>query len=377
MSNSYPIKRYIRPFEDAKKNMLDRAKRGSFPDTEYETVAKIFDRLTSLDRDAWASAFMATARPWHERGEEAEASGDFGAARTAFMRAYAYYRLGRYPTTNSPGKRMSYEKSVASFLCAAKYLDPPLERIEIPFTGRQGEGDRVVAYLRRPKTAARPPVLVAWGGIDGYKEDRICEPYLERGIAVLSMDNAGVGEAPIKGGNDGDRLFDAVFDWVRGRPDLDASRMAIQGSSTGGYWAAKLAHTRSDILSCAVNQGGCAHYAFTPEWIEKAQDGEYAYELAETLAYAFGREGFDDWAEWSPNLSLVKQGVLELRHAPLLCVNGRRDSIFPIEDHYLLFEYGDPKWGFFPDTGHMGKTPRTQGIIVDWLCARLGLATPA
>jgi hypothetical protein len=97
--------------------------------------------------------------------------------------------------------------------------------------------------------------------------------------------------------------------------------MAIQGSSTGGYWAAKLAHTRSDILSCAVNHGGCAHYAFTPEWIEKAQDGEYAYELAETLAYAFGREGFDDWVECA--------------------------------------------------------TPRTQGIIVDWLCARLGLATPA
>ncbi len=374
MPANHRIKRYIRPFEDAKKNMLDRAKRGTFANAEYETVAKVLDGLKSLDRDAWAHGFMEAARPWHERGEEAEARGDGAAARAAFMRAYAYYRLGRYPTTNSPGKRESYEKSVASFLRAAKYFDPPLEQFQIPFKGRAGEGNRIVANLRRPKNVAKPPILVAWGGIDGYKEDRVCEPYLARGIAVLSIDNAGVGEAPIKAGNDGDRHFDTVFDWVRGRADLDASRLAVQGSSTGGYWAAKLAHTRSDILRCAVNHGGCAHYAFTPEWIEKAQDGEYAYELAETLAYAFGREGFDDWVEWSPSLSLVKQGVLERRHVPLLCVNGKRDSIFPIEDHYLLFEYGDPKWGFFPDTGHMGNTPRTQAVIVDWLCARLGLA---
>ena len=122
-----------------------------------------------------------------------------------------------------------------------------------------------------------------------------------------------------------------------------------------------------------TNHGGCAHYAFTPQWIEKAQDGEYACELAETLAYAFGREGFEDWVEWSPNLSPVKQGVLERRHVPLLCVNGKRDTTSPIEDHYLLFEYGDPKWGYFPDTGHMGRTPSTEGIISDWICERLGL----
>jgi esterase FrsA len=216
-------------------------------------------------------------------------------------------------------------------------------------------------------------VLVSWGGIDGYKEDRVCEPYLERGIAVVSIDNAGVGEAPIKAGNDGDRHFDTVFDWVKTRADLDHSRLAIQGSSTGGYWGAKIAHTRTDILTCAINHGGCAHYAFTPQWIEKAQDGEYAFELAETLAYAFGRDGFEDWVQWSPAMSLINQGVLEKKHVPLLCVNGKKDSIFPIEDHYLLFEYGDPKWGYFPDTGHMGTTPRTQGLIVDWLCERLGL----
>lgn len=43
------------------------------------------------------------------------------------------------------------------------------------------------------------------------------------------------------------------------------------------------------------------------------------------------------------------------------------------QDHYLLFEHGDPKWGFFPPVGHMGNTPRTAGVIVDWLANQLGI----
>jgi dienelactone hydrolase len=248
-----------------------------------------------------------------------------------------------------------------------------LERVEIPFNARSGEGDRIIGYWRRPKKSGRVPAIVAWGGIDGYKEDRRPEAYLERGIAVLSIDNAGVGQSPIKGANDAERLFDTVFDWVQARADVDPRRMGIMGSSTGGYWSAKLAHTRRERIRCAVNHGGCSHHTFTPEWIEKAQHGEYAYELAETLAFAFlgGDAGFDDWVDYCPTLSLVTQDVLDQPCSPLLCVNGTKDTIFPIQDHYLLLEHGDPKWSFFPAVGHMGHTPRTAGVICDWVSERL------
>lgn len=369
----HQITRYVRPYAEARENMLDRARRGTFEFTEYAVVAGVLDRLTSLDREAWAEAFMEVARPYEERAQEAEARGDRAAAQEDYLRAYAYYRLGRYPTTNSPGRRASYMKSVENYLKAARWFDPPLERVEVPFPGRPGEGDRIIGYLRRPKTAARVPILVAWGGIDGYKEDRRAGPFLERGIAVLALDNAGVGQAPIKGSEDAERMFDAIFDWVAAREDVDAGRVAIQGNSTGGYWAAKLAHIRRDRVRCAVNHGGCAHFAFTPEWIEKAQHGEYAFELAETLAYAFGGDTFEEWVDYSPRLSLFTQDVLDQPCAPLLCVNGTQDSIFPIEDHYLLLEHGDPKWGFFPPVGHMGNTPRTPGVILEWIAARLGV----
>jgi esterase FrsA len=367
------IARYVRPYAEAKANMLERARKGTFEYTDYDVVAGVLDRLTSLDRDPWAAAFMAVARPYEASAQAAETRGDVAAARADYLRAFAYYRLGRYPTTNSAGRRTSYMKSVENYLKAARYFDPPLERVEIPFAGRPGEGDRIVGYYRRPPTAERVPILLAWGGIDGYKEDRRVEAYLARGIGVLALDNAGVGEAPIQGAADADRLWDTIFDWVAARDDVDAARVAIMGSSTGGYWAAKLAHTRRERVRCAVNHGGCTHFAFTPEWIEQAQHGEYAFELAETLSYAFLRGTFEEWVAESPKLSLLTQGVLDQPCAPLLCVNGTQDSIFPISDMYLLMEHGDPKWGFFPAVGHMGHTPRTAGVILDWICGQLGV----
>jgi dienelactone hydrolase len=369
------IKRYVRPYADARANMLERARKGMFDHALYEDVAAVLDRLTSLDHEAWAKAFMEAARPHEERAREAEDRGDAATAEREYLVAYSTYRLGRYPTTNSPSRRDAYEKTAACYLAAARYFDPPLERVEIPFAGRPGEGSTIVGLWRRPKVSGRVPVLVSWGGIDGYKEDRRAQPYLDRGIAVLAIDNAGVGHSPIRGADDGERLFDAVFDWVQARQDVDPARMAVHGASTGGYWATKLAHVRRDRIRCAVNHGGCAHHAFTPEWIEKAQDGEYAYELAETLAYAFyGPEAtFEDWLERSPELSLLRQGVLEQPCSPLLCVNGTRDTIFPIEDMWLLFEQGSPKTGFFPPVGHMGYTPRTVPLMVDWLAGQLGV----
>lgn len=369
----YQITRYVRPYAEAKDNMLDRARRGTFEHTEFSVVAGVLDKLTSLDRDGWSAAFGAVARPFEERALEAEAKGDLVAAQEDYLRAYAYYRIGRYPCPNSPGKRAVYEKSMENYLKAARWFDPPLEVVEIPFAGHAGEGDRIRAYFRQPGTDARTPVLISWGGIDGYKEDRRAGPYLDRGIALLVMDAPGVGQSPVAGSEDAERLWDPVFDWVAARGDLDASRVAIQGNSTGGYWATKVAHVRRDRVRCAVNHGGCAHFAFTPEWIERAQHGEYAYELAETLAAAFSRSTFDEWVEYCPRLSLLDQGVLDQPCAPLLCVNGTQDSIFPIQDHYLLFEHGDPKTGFFPPVGHMGNTPRTQGVIVDWMARQLGL----
>src|SRR2546421_4056759 len=189
----HTIKRYVRPIEEVREHIFERARgRGNptgnpFEHTEYELVRKAFDSLTSLDRDEWAAAFIEIARPFEEAAGYAEAAGDHAAAKENYLRAYGYYRAGRYPAPNSPGKRRSYLKCMENFLAAARYFHPPLQRVEMPFQGRPGEGASVVGYLRTPRATGPFPVVVAWGGIDGFKEERRTDAHLERGMATLAV----------------------------------------------------------------------------------------------------------------------------------------------------------------------------------------------
>ena len=361
-----------RPMDEVKKELLQRAKeqRNPFLYTIYEEVAPVIDQLRSVDREEWAQAFSALAVPHEGRAASAEASGDHAIAMKHYLIAYDCYHVARYPAPNSPGKLAAYRKSQEDFLKAARYFDPPLERVEMPFSGRPGEGSVSVGLLRKPKGVEKPAVVVIWGGIDAFKEERPTQPYLGAGLATLCIDMPGVADAPLAGSEDAERLWDAVFGWIDQRPDLNSRRIGIHGGSTGGYWASKVAHTHRERIRAAVNQGGPAHYAFTRDWIIKAQRGEYPFELAETLACAFGRTTAEEWLQYSPHLSLLDQGVLDRPCAPLLCVNGVNDSVFPIADMYLLLEHGTPKTARFFPGGHMGGG-NAQAVTVGWLKQQL------
>jgi esterase FrsA len=368
------ITRYVKTIEEVREDLLGRARVPTHPwppETDAETAERIFANIRSLDRDDWAEAFYAEARPFELRAAEAEAAGDRAAAQESYRRAYCYYRMARYPAPNSPGKLAAYKLSVEAFVKAARYLDPPLERVVMPFDNRPGENDTIIGYLRRPQVRGDTPVIVRWGGIDSFKEEWSSDSILTRNIAMLAIDMPGVGQAPLAGSEDAERMFGAVFDWIAQRPDLDPGRIGIIGGSTGGYWAAKVAHTHRDRIRAAVNWGGCAHYAFTPEWIEQAQHGEYAFELAETLACAFGLQTLEEWVEYAPGLSLLDQGILDEPCAPLLLVNGVNDTVFPIADMYLLLEHGNPKTARFYPTGHMARTPQTEPMVLDWIEEKL------
>jgi esterase FrsA len=363
-----------RPFEEVRQMMLERARmlRNPFEFTNYDEVAFVLSRLDSVDRNRWAQAFSSLAEPYEQRAVQAEARDDARGAMHNYLVAHNYCRVARYPAPNSPAKLLAYRRGQDNYLKAARYFDPPLERVEMPFQARQGEGSVSVGYLRKPNGLEPPPVVVLWGGIDSFKEERRGVEYLAAGLATLSIDMPGVGDAPLAGSEDAERLWDAIFDWIDTRPDLDRERTCLVGGSTGAYWSTKVAHTHRERIRAAVDHGGPTHLAFTPEWITQAQFGEYPFELAETLAYAFGRSTYEDWLEYSPRLSLLRQGILDRPCAPLLLVNGLSDSVFPIADMYLLLEYGDPKSARFFPGGHMGNTPQTIPTIIRWLHRHLG-----
>jgi pimeloyl-ACP methyl ester carboxylesterase len=267
---------------------------------------------------------------------------------------------------SSPAKKQCYAGVLRTFLKAVPYLDPPLERCEIPF-----EGKRVVGYLQIPKGAERPPVVMHWGGVDGWKEDRYTnnDVLLKMGIACFTIDMPGAGENPCLGQEpQAERTFSAAMDYLAMRQDIDGKRIACMGGSFGGYWAAKMAYVEPKRLRASIVWGGGVHYFFQEDWLRESTNAD-SYLMDHDIARCrlFGVNSIDELMKpWSA-LSLKDQGWLDKPSCPMLIVNGKNDLQTPIADLYILLEHGTPKSARVFPGGHMGQTPQTFPTIVDWL----------
>jgi esterase FrsA len=362
-----------RTLDDGRAWLLERLERDVHPFGGIDPAGarEAIDGLEGLDPESWAAAWGSLADRF---AAAAGATADPAAEREAWLQAYHASFLGRYPIPNHPAKERQYERARAFFLKATALDEPPIEVVEVPFAGRNGEGDRVRFYVMRPASVERPPVVMSWAGIDTWKEEmygRLGSLFRDRGLAALLVDMPGAGESPVLASRDAERQWTPVFDWLAEQDDLDGARCAAVGGSFGGYWAMKLAYTHRERLRCAVNWGGGVHITFTPEWQHKSRDASsYLMDLMAARARIFGGETFEDYVARCRELSLLDQGLLDQPSAPILLVNGRNDVQNSIDDIYLSLDHGDPKAARVFDGGHMGEGP-TVPTIASWVLAQL------
>ena len=65
----------------------------------------------------------------------------------------------------------------------------------------------------------------------------------------------------------------------------------------------------------------------------------------------------DEFLAYGRRLSLLDAGFLDKPSAPMLLVNGEKDTQQPIADLYLMMRHGDPKDAWVnPAGGHMGRS---------------------
>lgn len=373
-----PILDSAQSIDRLKNNLLDRldAHKAPFHEVDGKAARDAIARLTSSDPEAWASVWSDAALPFELRGKEREAAGDSKAAVDAYRSAYGLFHVGRYPSPIHPAKWDCYRRSVENYRAAGRYLTPPLEVVDLPFAGRPNEGKRVTFYIRRKLAASKQPVVIRWGGVDTWKEERTDynELMLAAGFASINIDMPGVGESPVLGSVDAERQYLALFDWIRTQDSLDAQRVVIVGMSYGGYWATKVAHTYPDRIAGAVNWGGGIDRFFSREWNLTSQSASsYLMDLSLTRARTVGASSYDEYIERVAGFSLVAQGVLDRPHAPMLVVNGRHDEQVPFDDMMLLLEHGQPKAARFFPGGHMGYGPQTFPTVLAWLKRAAGI----
>jgi len=345
-------------------------------DDAREALANIH----SLDRDEWAAAWSAIGDRYEKRAKSEEAAKNNDAARDDYFWAFKYYTAARWPVPNSSGKQKAYLNALAAFRNYGRFLDPPVEILHIPF-----EGKEIPGYIRLPKDVRPAPLVFMINGTDSRKEDEVQgrDPLFRSGIGVVAVDMPGTGESPVKADVGSERIFSRVLDYLATRPDVDSKRIVAWGVSYGGHWSANLAYIERVRLRGAVVQGGPVHDYYTAEWQKKSLGTpEYLFDLFAARAAIYGVESLDEFYAYGPRLSLKTQGFLGQPSAPMLVVNGEKDSQVPISDLYTLMQSsGSAKWSWVnPDGGHTGRSQEwpnsriAEEVITPWIKARLEVA---
>ncbi len=377
-----------RTLDEIKAEAIKRAENGMYPliGLDPADVKQAFAAIKTSDYDKWAAAFIAVGDRYMSEAKSLERT-DPAKANTDYVRAWRIYSFGRWPVPASPGKQRAYGKALEAFLAHAKFMDPPLEVLRIPF-----EGSEIVGYLRLPKNPQGPaPVVIAISGLDSRKED-LSENFsavIPHGIGFIGVDSPGTGQSPIKASATADREFSRVIDYLETRPEVDKTRIAVDGQSFGAYWATKLAILEHARLKAVVAQSPPVDAAFAHDFVINKTLGnrEYLFGLAPALMSIFeGAKSPEDLATALGKLSLVKQGLLGSPAgagkptAPMLIISGALDTQVPISDTYLLLSSGDlPKEAWInPQGGHLGRQVKVwpdpvifREVIIPWLERRL------
>jgi len=376
--------RHERTIDEIRIEAIHRAEVGQYPliGLDPADVKEAFESIHTSDKDEWAAGFMRVAdRYFNEAKSLEKAKADPMKANADYIRAWRLYSFGRWPIPASPGKQRSYEKALEAFLDHARFFDPPLEVVRIPF-----EGKEIIGYLRLPKNAKGPvPLVIAVNGLDSRKED-LTESFsaiLPFGIGYLAVDGPGTGQNPIKVSETADRMLSRVIDYAQSRPEIDKNRIAMHGVSWGAYWATKMAIVeRARLRGCSAQSPPVDKF-FQKEFLMNSLLGnrEYLFDQVPALMNILeGVHTLDEMGEYLPRMSLAGQGLLGKPMAPMLILAGVLDTQVPIDDEYLLLSQGDvPKEAWInPHGGHLGRQvgvwpdPRIfKEVIIPWLVKTL------
>lgn len=306
-----------------------------------------FQRIVAgIERwDEWCAAWSECGATHARLAEQAEARGYYTSAAQHYVQAAVTYHFGKYVFVHRPAElRTAHEWVVRLYQKALPYLDPPGERVEMPYE----YGDVMPGILRKPAHTPKPPLVILIPGLDSVKEELhyYGEDFLKRGLAVLAIDGPGQGEMefrhPMR--HDYEVAVGHAIDYLERRPDVDAARVGLMGVSLGGYYAPRAAAFEARVKA-AISVAGAYNFA-----------DRFERRPSLTRAAFVHRLGVADEAAARDKLQAFDlSGVMPRVTCPLLIIMGRQDRLIAPEDaERMVAEAGGPAelW-MFEDGNHV------------------------
>ncbi|HHX81650.1 MAG TPA: prolyl oligopeptidase family serine peptidase [Pseudomonadaceae bacterium] len=340
--------------------------------------------------DAGTAEFLAQWVNMADRllglASEDEAQGRVLSASRKMQRAALYLLVAeRMQGHGHPGRDATFAKAQQVFRHSVDIGRENAERVEIPYQGKV-----LPALLTRAPTKGPQPCVLYVNGLDSCKEllywSWLPRELARRGIATLSVDQPGTGEAlrlqGLPATHESERWATACYDWLAAHDDIDAERIGMAGISLGGYFTPRAMAFEPRFASGAV--WGANH-----DWAEVQKkrllrEGENPVpHYWNHVQWVFGAKDRDEFFEKAQGMCL--DGILDRIRAPFLVTHGEKDRQIALSyahrSYDQLVNSAKRELKVFTEreggVEHVGADNMTfaRDYIADWFAETLGGST--
>jgi hypothetical protein len=291
--------------------------------------------------DAGTPAFM---REWvrmadklAQLADEDSSKGRKFSAGDKLRRATLYYQVAeRMQGREHPHRAETYRKALDSFSTAMVYSHEGVERVTIPYEGKELSA----LYMRAAEAASA--AVVYCNGLDSTKEllwlSGLPSALAKRGISSLCVDQPGTGEAlrlhGLPATHEAESWASAWVDWLEIQPAVDARRIGMTGISLGGYFAPRAVAFEPRFAAGA--SWGANHDWADVQRKRLRREGENPVpHYWDHVRWVFGAQTIEEFLVKSKGMTL--EGVLERIQVPFLIAHGERDRQISIEYAHRSF----------------------------------------
>ncbi len=237
--------------------LLRTASYGLYGGSEIGEVLATAMQIREGDFESWHVAWQRTAARIETVAKDTLLKGHRISAAQAFLRASNYYRTAEFFLDPGDPRRLpTFEKSRATFWQFLELSGLCVERVRIPYEGTTLPG----YFYRVDDFPTQRRTLLSLGGFDSTGEELYffaAAGALLRGYNVLTFEGPGQGE-PLRVQHlparpDYEVPVRAAVDYLLTRPEIDRERIALMGTSMGGYYASRAAAFEPRVKALIVH----------------------------------------------------------------------------------------------------------------------------
>ncbi len=312
--------------------------------------------------DSWAASWIQTATDYLQQSDSALERGETDdAARQQARAGLCFHYAQLFEFDDVDRREQLYAQAAANYRQAAPLLTPSATHVEVPWRNIS-----LPAYLQLPDSDNRTfPLIVLLNGASTVKEETVSwtNDFLNQGLATLSLDTPGSGEAWGRAAAAPDQLdiADALIEFANTHSRLDPRKVAVLGISLRGAYAVQLATHQPDLVA-AISVTAPFHPAPYFRHLNEIVRKEIAYTTHES-----NQERIESMVD---SMSLID--TAPRLKSPLLVIGAGNDLVVPPEESQRLYQSAGSATKylhFIPKANHVAFSHLREWtpVAADWV----------